>query len=329
MKKIIASALFLLGFSAAHAQYMSFFGDNTWEYHQIVVTQPPESYLDFPPENPSPLGVYCQTFSFRFNKNNPYSDYPLEHGYLSDHGSVYTDSLVWDYYGLFIREDTVNGRLYNGLRLICDMSLSEGDTFCLLGYDSPDYHLLVDSVRFVDGRKIIFLSLIDNQNDYFFGTTYVNQHPEYRFSIRFIEGIGPTYGIQHWGAWALPPAGTHIQHGYDFLSLSLCLHKDDSLVYLADERLGCIQTTVGLSDYPDITMNLYPNPSTQYVILDMSTGDEMNGTIEIADMLGRLCLVQKAEGTKCQIAVSDLPTGMYFLTYTDGNRKVTRKFLKG
>ncbi|MCR4872730.1 MAG: T9SS type A sorting domain-containing protein, partial [Bacteroidales bacterium] len=43
---------------------------------------------------------------------------------------------------------------------------------------------------------------------------------------------------------------------------------------------------------------------------------------------GRLCLVQKAEGAKFQIAVSDLPTGMYFLTYSDGERTVTRKFLK-
>lgn len=134
MKKIIVSVFLLSSFMFVHAQYMSFFGDSTWEYHQVIVTQPPENYLNYPPESPSPLGAYCQTFSFRFNKNNTWSYYPYyELAYLSDHGGVYTDSLVWDYYGLLILEDTVNGCLYNGQRLICDMSLSEGDTFCLVG----------------------------------------------------------------------------------------------------------------------------------------------------------------------------------------------------
>jgi hypothetical protein len=60
----------------------------------------------------------------------------------------------------------------------------------------------------------------------------------------------------------------------------------------------------------------------------MSTGEEMDGMVAITDMMGRLCLVQKEEGTNCQIALSDLPSGMYFLTYSDEKRKVTRKFLK-
>ena len=97
---------------------------------------------------------------------------------------------------------------------------------------------------------------------------------------------------------------------------------------MEDENLGCDQTCVGVQDYTQVVMNLYPNPATQYVILDMSTGEEMHGSVVITDMLGRLCLVQKAEGTKCQIELSDLPVGMYFLTYSDGERTVTRKFMK-
>ena len=102
---------------------------------------------------------------------------------------------------------------------------------------------------------------------------------------------------------------------------------------MVNENLGCDQSCfgyqdVGLQQYPQSYLNVYPNPASQYVVLDMSTGEEMDGSIVITDMLGRLCTVQKAEGTKCQIAVSDLPTGMYFLTYSNGKRKVTRKFLK-
>ena len=310
----------------AHAQYMSFFGDSTWEYHQVVVTQLPEDYLDFPPENPSPLGTYCYTFGYRFNKNqHPYGGPSDE--YISS--PIYTDSLMWEYC-FALSEDTAYGRLYYepSHTLICDMSLSEGDTFCLVNYVNGHYFMLVDSVRFVAGRKIIHLSLINRLDDYFFGTIYANQHAEYPISIRFIEGIGPSYGIYPWGIVSIPPAGCHINEGYDYLSYLLCMHKDDSLVYLADERLGCIQNFVGLTDYPSNSMDLYPNPATQYVVLDMSTGEEMDGTVMITDMTGRTCGRQHVKGINCRISVADLPIGMYFLTYTNGKRTVTRKFLK-
>lgn len=319
----LAFATLLIAVLPAHAQYMSFFGDSTWEYHQVVVTQPPENYLDFPPENPSPLGTYCYTLAYRFNKNqHPYGGPSDE--YISS--PIYTDSLMW-YYTTVISEDTVFGRLYDGNTLICDMSLSEGDTFCLAGYDVAGHYMLVDSVRFVAGRKIIHLSLINHLDDYFFGSIYANQHAEYPLSIRFIEGIGPSYGIYPWASISIPPAGCHVNEGYDYLSHLLCLHKDDSLVYMADERLGCIQNFVGLTHHPDISMNVYPNPATQYVILEVNM-EEMNGLVVITDMLGRQCLQQKVGETSVRISVADLPTGMYFLTYSDGKRKVTRKLLK-
>ena len=102
---------------------------------------------------------------------------------------------------------------------------------------------------------------------------------------------------------------------------------------MVNENLDCDQSCfgyqeVGLQQYSLSYLNLYPNPATEYVVLDMSTGEELDGSVIITDMLGRLCTVQKAGGTKCQISVSDLPTGMYFLTYSDGERIVTRKFLK-
>ncbi|MBO4504671.1 MAG: T9SS type A sorting domain-containing protein [Bacteroidales bacterium] len=75
-------------------------------------------------------------------------------------------------------------------------------------------------------------------------------------------------------------------------------------------------------------LHLYPNPATQYVTLEMSEGEEMNGSAVITDLLGRVCHQQKAEGTQCRIPVADLPTGMYFLTYQDGGKTVTKKFLK-
>ncbi len=359
MKKIITIFALLCALISARAQYMSFFGDSTWRYLVTYITQPPEDYLNYPPEEPNLLGVYCKTLSYSFRKDSLYGSFYVA---VPFQGTEFH----WDWENSSaLKEDTVYGRLYNGQYLICDMSLSEGDTFVLKGmcdrfYDGayyPDHDdvyrewqwvetdtisftMKVDSVRYVLDRKIIHLSLLDNQEDYFFGTGNGNLLSDYRLSIRFIEGIGPTYGLLSDCMYAqdtidyYPIPGYHV-YAYDWiinlhpwLGLMQCMYKDDSLVYMAHESLGCNQTCVGITDFADISMNLYPNPATQYVVLDMSTGEEMNGLVTITDMLGRVCHQQKAEGTSVRISVSDLPAGMYILSYTDGKRNITKKILK-
>ena len=362
MKKLVTSAFLLLGILSVHGQYMSFFGDSTWEYRVTYITQPPEDYLNTPPQEPNQLGVYCVTFSYRFQKNHhPSYGYGTENEYMT----VFDINQDFADYLLILYEDTVHGRLYQDYGMsntvICDMSLSEGDTFVLdhvcsnsAPFEDPndyypwdssslqlsyDIYMLVDSVWYSNGRKVISLSLIDHQDDYFFGTGDSNLLSDYNLSIRFIEGIGPTYGLRsncEYPATLATPMEIGYYYFYPWLPLLQCMYKDDSLVYLAHEDLECVQTCMGDNSYfwedvpalPLPVVNLYPNPATQYVVLDLSTGEEMNGVVTITDMLGRVCVSQKAERTKCQIAVSDLPTGMYFLTYSDGERKVTRKFMK-
>ena len=340
MKKIVTSLFLLFMLVNVHGQYMSFFGDSTWEFHVTYLTNPPEDYIDYPPQMLNPLNVYCRTHYFKYDKSStdgnqhfrPIS--PYSGGFPWIHTSVY--------------EDTALGRLYvdtndndgNQAIIVCDLSLSESDTFILKDpcwyegaifpghpewiYDTVgDRSMVVDSVRYVAGRKTIFLSLIDHLDDYFFGNEYAGQHPDHQFTIRFMEGIGATYGSLPGCRW--PAAGADL---HPSLGLMLCMYKDGSMVYLADDSLGCEQTCVSVPKYPQLTINLYPNPATQYVVLDMSTGEEMNGLVEITDMLGRVCYQQRAEGTRCQISVSDFPTGLYFLTYSNGKNKVSKKFLK-
>lgn len=317
MKKLLTSALFLFALLAAHGQYMSFFGDSTWEYHITYLTGPPEDYINYPPETPNPLEVYCKTVVFSYSKNN----HTYWNAYMPTTSGDFLPEII------YLQEDTTLGRLYNGNNIWCDMSLSEGDTFvqptfCFPGIENHERIMVVDSINYVGGRKIIHLSLLNHLDDYFFGSEISPASQNFNISLCFIEGVGATYGFA--------PGCPDTEHFYtpDYMMLLLCLYKDDSLFYMTHEALGCDQRCVGLTKYPDISMNLYPNPATQYVVLDMSTGEEMDGTVTITDMMGRVCHQQKAERTDCRIAVSDLPTGMYFLTYTDGKKKVTKKFLK-
>ena len=331
----------------AQAQYMSFFGDSTWKYQYSVITRPPQDYIDYPPETPNALGVYCITISACFSRDNVNSNHHYKSSCHEHDGEPYASS--W-YDGSSIYEDTTMGRLFHSGYLICDMSLSVGDTFvhkgqCYTLYDDWEPHIdtvrvtmIVDSIQYLAGRKIIFLSLLDHQDDYFFGTGNQGQLNDYNLSIRFIEGIGPTYGLLHYSCYFINFYNLYhgLHDGFYYLNPQLnllqCMYKDDSLVYLAHEGLDCDQSCfgyqVGLQGVAMPYVNLYPNPAAEYVVLDLSTGEEMDGLFVITDMLGRQCLQQEAEGTKCQIPVADLPTGMYFLTYKDGRRTVTKKFLK-
>ncbi|MBR4135992.1 MAG: T9SS type A sorting domain-containing protein [Bacteroidales bacterium] len=311
MKRISLFFIFLLFLlPAVHGQYMSFFGDSTWEYHITYITNPPEDYINYPPEEPSLLGVYCHTYVYHYRKNHWdfvwdcwLPDFP-ETGHLP--------------YQPCLTEDTVTGRLYQGYlnaSHICDMSLSLGDTFYYNFFYqdvSYDWAMLVDSIKYLSGRKNIFLSLLDHIDDYFFGNNPPIQNN--KFSIRFIEGIGTTIGFHP------------LMQSY--LSLLLCVYKDDSLVYMADENLGCDQTCVGLEEYMHTYMNLYPNPASSYIILDMGTGEEMDGNVIITDVMGRVCLQQHVAGASNLISVADFPKGMYFLTYINDKKKVSRKFIK-
>ncbi len=328
MKKIALIPFLLLCLLNARGQYMSFFGDSTWEYHMVVLNQLPEDYINYPPEITSPLNVYCRTIVSRYDKNE-YSNYPPGYICNTDH----SDSLVW-YECARLYEDTVYGRLYSRDYLICDMSLSEGDTFRYVStgvWTGIPPTMLVDSVKYIAGRKIIYLSLLNYQNDYFFGSEYASQHADYPFSIIFIEGIGPTYGTGQQNDLPLSPSAID---GRLRLALLLCMYKDDSLVYLANEDLGCIQTCWdplehwGVTEHPQQSMNLYPNPASSYIVLDMGTGEEMDGDVIISDMMGRVCLQQHIAGLSNRISVAGLPPGMYFLTYIHEQRIITRKFIK-
>ena len=328
MKKLVLVLIPMFCLLYASGQYMSFFGDSTWEYHITYITNPPEDYVNYPPEEPNELGVYCKTYIYRFDKSH-YSY--VWHGYLVDESNyAYPNWLP----GMkFLTEDTSTGRLYSSSGYVCcDMSLTVGDTFVLTeqGLDSGsliepvgDRNMIVDSVRYIDGRKTIFLSLLDHQNDFFFGSESPLQ--SFKFSIRFIEGIGASYGL--WPETSDLTWGPGLHHP-PLMTLMQCVYKDDSLVYMADERLGCDQTCVGLNDYLQSYMNLYPNPASSYLVLDMGTGEEMDGDVMIADMMGRVCLQQHIAGLSNRISVAGLPPGMYFLTYIHEQRIITRKFIK-
>ena len=299
-------AILLANFSL-QAQYESFFGRESWEYANAtyIITKSTADY--------DPYLLSCWTEIYHFTSSDT----------VTIDGKVYYNSSFYGLENPFVklREDTLQGHLYSliGGRefLICDMSLEAGDTFCLpvvfyYSYELVDtLQLFVDSVTFVNSKKVIYLSAISQEVSYWW--PFFGYEGLYNITLRFMEGVGPMYGI-------IPP--------HQLGDIILCLTKDDSLYYMTHPDLGCWQDYVSVSDYPEQSLTIFPNPAKDKVSVLFENEEEVVGNIIIRDMAGRVCRTFTVTGKNTSLDVSFLSQGMYFLTYSGGTRMITRKFMK-
>ena len=317
-KQSLTLALLLALALAGRGQYESFFGNESWEYNidylQTCYTN------DYDPNNI--FGVCCETISFEYNKQDT----------ISIGGCFYFKNTAWWATETFLREDTANGRLYARYStdisedeyLLCDMSLLEGDTFVLRNGAEDwiyfeDKTMVVDSIGYPMGKKVIYMTLLDlgsYREDFFFHPSAYNYMAEYNISLRFMEGVGPMYGIH-------PPLSE------PYLGALLCLHKDDSLYYMTHESLGCYQQGADVQSRSKPQIRIYPNPATQDITIESDMGEELSGKVIVRDIVGRVCHQQNVSGQVVHISVESLPKGVYLLTYMDDKNNITtRKFVK-
>lgn len=313
-RAFLAFAAVLIAFSPARAQYESFFGGESWEYAiDFLMTCYTDEY------NPNVFNTCCATFPFVFHRDDT----------ISVGDKVYYKTLSSSYYNVLLREDTVTGRLFGRYSaegeeyLLCDMSLSEGDTFILPNgsahWNPYNYMMLVDSVSYVNGKKVIHLSLMDCVYAPFYDPESAPYMSEYNISLRFMEGVGPIYGICPTSAFSLE----------DAFGLLLCMHKDDTLYYMTHETLGCAQYGADVPLYPESYLQVFPNPTNSCLTLEFITEEEMNGTAIIRDVVGRVCRIISINDRKTTVDVSSLPQGVYMLTFLDRqNRRISKKFVK-
>ena len=108
----------------------------------------------------------------------------------------------------------------------------------------------------------------------------------------------------------------------------LCVHHNDSLVYMTDSVLGCVQRVVSIPEYPNVSMKLFPNPATNNLHEEFEGLDVPQGTITVADITG--VVVQHAETSQhgVTIDVSHLTPGLYVVSFRNAQGVVVRKFVK-
>ena len=308
-RALFAFAAVLVAFSPARAQYESFFGGESWEY--ATAFHPIMKARDY---NPELIGCLTNTYSFSRTDTAIINEQKYYKG---------TFEGLWGNM-VQLREDTVNGRLYSLIDsneyLICDMSLEVGDTFSLpipTWNSMETMRMVADSVSFVNSKKVIHLSALSGVDAYWW--TSLDYSGAFNISLRFMEGVGPTYGI-------VPP--------YQDGELLLCLTKDDTLYYMTHPDLGCWQVVYDVPDYPNETLTVYPNPTDDLLNVELSGAGI--ATVALYDLQGRMVYSQNPSNSPTEhsptatVNMRNIPAGVYVLRVTDGdgktyNRKVVRE----
>lgn len=229
-------------------------------------------------------------------------------GQLFTPGSINTE-------GLLIREDTTLGRIYRYFPsidneiMVCDMSLNQGDTFQLYSfinetsylenlYFEEGTQLVVDTVTYVDKKKIIHFPNIS------FSAFYNGLFWQYDISIKFIEGVGPTYG----------PFGFINILGFEkTLPLLLCEKKNNQLVYMQHSELTCYQNSVNIEEEKIPEISIFPNPASNFIQIQLNSNHD-DFILNIYNANGALVYSEKVQENSI-INLTDLPSGIYLLNF--------------
>jgi len=101
-----------------------------------------------------------------------------------------------------------------------------------------------------------------------------------------------------------------------------------------DRGFNCSNTSTGIAQNSSSNniLNLYPNPSSDNLFIDLNLNESFSGEINITNLLGESVynsIQNPSVNTKTiQINIKDWQTGMYFVNLIQGTKTSTLKFVK-
>lgn len=92
-----------------------------------------------------------------------------------------------------------------------------------------------------------------------------------------------------------------------------------------------ISVVTGLEEAKGINLSVsaYPNPTTDYLTLEVKDVELLNLHFQLYDMNGKLCQNEKITGNQTNIVMSNLVVATYFVKIIQGNKEIkTFKIIK-
>lgn len=288
--------LFFVGNIQIYAQkteYKSVFGETNTSYNVLY------SY-------DNSAAVICEaTFNFLFNSD------VIINGIEYKEFDVWVPNSCGPFCSYFLRESEDKSKLYalfSGEILLMDLNLNLHDTFNYGNYD-----LIVENIFYDEENvKHILFSPIKHSIEY-------GDNAHYQFE--FIEGIGSTaiFGLE------------------SRIGILLCAHKDDINAFTnnsdflpAHIRGKCFYEHwhVGVEDLFTSKDNLkiYPNPVSNFIIVDLDENFMNYQGIVVYDLLGKPCLNTAVTQAKQYINIQSLSTGNYIIKAIGKDKSMYGKF---
>ena len=191
---------------------------------------------------------------------------------------------------LYFREETSTGRLYRYFPMIdeeevllCDMTLTVGDTFYHIDNWGMAHPSVVESVSFENGKKVIRFAL-----------PYLPWHD----ALTFREGIFPNNF----------PIG-YLDY-FDCENNLLCEYKDGEQVFENPEYNTCYIDETSVQEQDLQHVSLYPNPAKETVLIEGAKAAE----VQVYNVFGQLVKTVKDSH---EINMAGLPQGVYLLRIAD------------
>jgi len=152
---------------------------------------------------------------------------------------------------------------------------------------------------------------------------FTMEHLHYKDTVSvMMSGIGdPPISYLSWEKW---------NGSWDLILNTWSIDADYAIFPLVDMAAASIDGDLFVQG---LKYSLYPNPSTDWMNVEMEIEQANEYTITIHDLSGRLVKTHNVgylnQGRiSTSIEVFDLPTGNYILTITDGRKGLSKKFIK-
>lgn len=100
----------------------------------------------------------------------------------------------------------------------------------------------------------------------------------------------------------------------------------DDLSVISDPDALVVMNSTGMVGHSRAYFEIYPNPATD--ITSIHTGARSSFELKIISMTGQLCYAETFTGSQHQLDISNLPTGMYFVTIRSEEFIATQKLVK-
>ncbi len=190
--------------------------------------------------------------------------------------------------------------------LICDFSLSVGDTFKVNPY--ADYYVKVLAIDTVEINNILRREILIGGN-----------FEESQEAFKFIEGIGNNLGLLFDNIMSFITGG-----GSGKL---FCYEHNGDLQYMSNDITNCSNPYVGLPNIltEDNSITLYPNPTNKEVNI---SSENIINSIELFNSLGQKVYQTNLKAKGKTIDVNSFSKGVYVIVVNTDKGYSRKKLIK-